>query len=332
MSIEQVIRPGERGYAMIMALFAMLVAVALCMAAAMLVQTETRDADFHGKLRQAKQAALAGLERGTSVIADALKGLALDDPFGSIDGLDGAILFTDEPLMSGSDLIGQYSLEFDVLPYTGPGSVSPQTDDDCWRDILIKVTAVASPGSRLEARRKAELLVRVELSASEVFDYAYFINHWGWWYGSSIYGYGNIRANGQFDFGGYRPTVNGRPRFRYVNSGPPFDLIDYIDDNGDGLKNGLDGGVYAGWNIINNSGVKGNPNFYPWQEQIPMPNLSNLSYYENVACSKSGSIAIAGYTIIDGVLGDDAGESRNGYLEGTAQNPIILDGPVVVRG
>src|SRR4051794_31357643 len=44
--------------------------------------------------------------------------------------------------------------------------------------------------------------------ASHVFDYEYFLNNWGWWWGSSITGNGGNRANWDFDFRN-TPMVNG---------------------------------------------------------------------------------------------------------------------------
>ena len=44
-----------------------------------------------------------------------------------------------------------------------------------------------------------------------MFDYGYFINNWGWFYGNTIECYGNARSNGQFDVHGYSPTVTGQP-------------------------------------------------------------------------------------------------------------------------
>ena len=41
-----------------------------------------------------------------------------------------------------------------------------------------------------------------------MFDYEYFLNNWGWWWGSTITGQGAQRANWDFDFQG-SPTVNG---------------------------------------------------------------------------------------------------------------------------
>jgi len=60
-----------------------------------------------------------------------------------------------------------------------------------------------------------------------------------------------------------------------------------------------------------------------------MPNLNDLSYYEGVA---AGTVVVNSTTLINGVLGDDAGENENIVLIGTAAEPIVINGIVVVTG
>ena len=139
---------------------------------------------------------------------------------------------------------------------------------------------------------------------AKVFDYAYFINNWGWFYGSGITANGDVRSNGRFDFR-HGPTVNGD--------------------------------IYAGQDIgVDGSGIKGKggdeENQYTNCPRLDMPNLQDLSYYESLAESSGGNIIIDGNTIIDGVYGDDAGESGNMVLVGTPSKPIEINGPVVITG
>ncbi|MHC4663987.1 MAG: hypothetical protein ACYS8W_20180 [Planctomycetota bacterium] len=326
----------KKGAALVMAVFVMVLAVGLSISAAMFVHTDVRDIDHHERLNQALYVAEAGLERGINTLVIAMDALTLNNPFGQIDTLNGTQPFLNEPIMSGGDNIGEYTVNFIVHTYTGPGSTTPDPNDDYWRDVEVEAIGIVERGAgKKEAIRTMRVLARLELRSSEVFDYAYFINNWGWWYGSNIVSSGNIRSNGQFDFGGYGPSVNGHPRWDRVVYDPgtgTYDLIGYKDDNGDGIMNGRDGGVYAGWNIVNDGSVKGQPNIYSFEDQIPMPNLSDLAIYEEIAKTKNSSITINGVTVVENVQGDDPGEDQNLYLEGTAANPIIMNGPVVVRG
>jgi hypothetical protein len=57
-----------------------------------------------------------------------------------------------------------------------------------------------------------------------------------------------------------------------------------LDDNGDGLKDGSDGGAYSGYAIVNQGNIRGMgalaKNQHTYQGPLPMPNLSSLSWYE----------------------------------------------------
>ncbi|MEZ5975386.1 MAG: hypothetical protein R3E96_11260 [Planctomycetota bacterium] len=64
-------------------------------------------------------------------------------------------------------------------------------------------------------------------------------------------------------------------------------LSGYIDDNGDGLEDGNDGGIWAGWDIVNSQNVRDNGglamNQHDFDDAIEMPNLSDLTRYEAMA-------------------------------------------------
>jgi len=63
-----------------------------------------------------------------------------------------------------------------------------------------------------EPRRCVRALVSYSLSRSAVFDYCYFVNNYGWMNGFSstqLVVNGDMRANGNFDFSGGTPTING---------------------------------------------------------------------------------------------------------------------------
>jgi len=133
---------------------------------------------------------------------------------------------------------------------------------------------------------------------SKVFDYVYFLNNWGWWYGSSIYGWGDVRSNGRFDFKS-GPTLYGEIFSHFE-----------IDTHGNDIK-----------------GSATNPEYqHPFIDRVEMPNLYNVDYYVNMAEEKGGSLMVGSDLVIDKV------HEGNLYLEGTDANPIRIDGPVVVTG
>jgi len=136
---------------------------------------------------------------------------------------------------------------------------------------------------------------------SYVFDYVYFLNNWGWFYGSGITANGDVRSNGDFDFKD-NPTVFGD--------------------------------VYASGEI---RGIWKTPpgqpsNVYEGVKKLEMPNLQALDFYENLAHERNGYIKIGEELVIDRVFGDEQGESGNIILEGSPANPIEIKGPVVVSG
>ena len=164
--------------------------------------------------------------------------------------------------------------------------------------------------------------------ASVVFDYEYFLNNWGWWWGNTIYGEGAQRANWDFDFEG-NPTVDGaiyaanrvleegRP---YPESSPPF--------------GGLAG---ADPQDLVHEGVP----------RVTMPNLLDFSNYVATAMSSTASngIWIGSTQVVFGVLQNTTGlSSRPGgndgnlnaqtglYLKGTSSQPITIKGTVVIPG
>ena len=242
------------------------------------------------------------------------------------------VVADNEPLRRNGRTFGTFSV-------TMTGTVDGQG-----RNLTITATGYFPDVNRIQSKATVEAVVKLDTSSSEVFDYGYFINNWGWFYGDSIFSNGNARSNGQFDAGDYAPQVNGTPRYDSINGS---DLLGYKDDNSDGVMDGSDGGIYAGWDVIRSGNVGGlgglSQNQHDFQEQIPMPNLNDLSNYEAKAIDYGSSLRIGGQVdafgnplpdllITSAVQGDDLGESRNLVLVGTPTQPIIIDGPVVIRG
>lgn len=151
--------------------------------------------------------------------------------------------------------------------------------------------------------RKIKAVVEKD-PVSTVFDYCYFINNWGWYWGHDITAVGDIRSNGRFDFVG-GPKVEGN-----------IYASEEIDDHGTAIR-----------------GIGGQADHqHEYAEKVPMPNLQSLDYYEQKAITSNGTIIVNGTTVINNVYGDDAGETGNIVLVGTSSNPIEIDGTVVVRG
>ena len=152
--------------------------------------------------------------------------------------------------------------------------------------------------------------------ASLIFDYEYFLNNWGWWWGSPIYGNGGNRSNWDFDFRD-KPTVNGEIVANgYVTSdGTPVNPL-----AGNPPFVGTAGSDPLSWV---HAGVP----------RLPMPNLKDFGYYTNKAMQgiATNGIWVGTNRVVYAV---QTNASQPGlYLDGTASgSPITINGTVVVPG
>jgi len=219
------------------------------------------------------------------------------------------------------------------------------------RDVTMKITGSVNGRSKIITST-----VRYSLAPSSVFDYAYFINNFGWFWGNTIDTHGDVRSNGDFSFGSYAPLVNGDV-FAAVNTeiGAAGDIIgtntwqaidpyrasapnrarpsnptaNSEDTNDNGV---LDAGEDTNGNGILDdfaypNGYDGQSDHSPNQEIVDMPYLGDLQAYKDLAVAKNGTVKQGGVTLVNNVL-DDTGI----VLIGTAANPIVIDGLVVVTG
>ena len=353
----------QRGGVLVVLPATMLLAVALMLSTMMLSTENMTDVNRETKRLQAYYVAKAGVERQVFDIKQMTSNAVLVNPFDAIENfhdhktyrdsvklaanpappnqvpliaLGGPVDANADLLAAGVDLPGTFdvSLHIEGFDPLNPGAMSNSR-----RFVTIRSTGWVpnrdAPGA---VSHTIETTVLVELSASEVFDYAYFINNWGWFYGNSIKARGNVRSNGQFDAGNYTPEIAGSPRYLGANGN---DLYGYLDDNDDDVRDGTDGGIYAGWEVVGANNVRGmagtdvageKVNQHDFDGHIDMPNLTDLSLYEQHGISNGSSVSIGGVTMTDAVYGDNAGESGNLVLIGTPTNPIEIDGTIVVRG
>ncbi|MCB9831283.1 MAG: pilus assembly PilX N-terminal domain-containing protein [Planctomycetes bacterium] len=353
----------DRGSILIMVPVSLMLAVGLVLATMTLATDNLESTGRESRRLQAYYVAKAGIERQVYDMKKLTRSAVLTDPFAAIDVYHdkktylGCIKMAaspappnQEPLSVGGNKVDvrddlrdegiELAGNFDVsIHIEGYDKVDPSSMSNSKRFVTIRSTGWVpdrdTPGA---VSHTIETTVLVELSASEVFDYAYFINNWGWFYGSNIDANGNVRSNGQFDAGNYRPEINGNPRYVGANGS---DLYGYMDDNDDGVKDGTDGGIYAGWDIVGTKNVGGmaglevageTVNQHDFDSNVDMPNLTDLTLYEEHGKSEGASVKIGGVEMTDAVYGDEGGETGNLVLIGTPTAPIVIDGTVVVRG
>ena len=327
----------RRGSALVSSLVVTIGLVGLVYVAVSFSSNEVEDARGSMDELRVRYVADAGLEWGLNFLETASARANVYDPLDGIQDVFGGqatlLAAAGDQIVSGDGAVGEYVVSMEIAQV---GATS-MTIDVTATGYLPAAPANLPPGQALKAWDAVTATVEYELAPSPVFNYAYFINNWGWFYGNTIFCNGNARSNGQFDAAGFRPTVTGQPMYSSVTkSGGTVDLIGYQDDNQDGLADGNDGGIWSGWDVVGAQNVKGNggkkSNQHDFAGAIEMPNLSNLEMYETQALAEGGSIKIGGIEMANAVYGDEVGESGHLYLEGTAANPIVLDGPVVIRG
>lgn len=330
-------RAGRRGSALFACVVVGVGLIGLVYAATRTTVVEV-DESRHGLEEvRTEYIAEAGVERAMAFLNQAVRNTNAQDPLRGLNDLfaggDVATPFPGVPMMDNGAQVGAYAVRLrrvasDATSITIAIDASGYTPD---------APASLPAGQQPRTWSSVTTTVRYALAPSHVFDYAYFINNWGWFYGSTINCRGSARSNGQFDAGGYAPTLTGQPQYDAVSwNGTNANLTGYQDDNHDGQADGNDGGVWAAWDIVNAGNMQGNgghaQNQHEFDDPIEMPNLTDLSQYEATATAAHASITVNGVEMCDAVYGDEAGELQNIYLVGTAEQPIVLNGPVVVRG
>ncbi len=232
--------------------------------------------------------------------------------------------------------------------------------------VTLRARAVRNNPGGTVSSSTIEERIRFALMRSRVFDNAYFVNNYGWFQGSSITANGDVRANGNLylDSG---CTVNGRA---FAAKNDELNVIGTIQNKGkmqnqsaywSGCGNfarptspAWSGGDYYGGGYeapltVTTADLENR--LYPYQDELTMPYISDLSEYIKYAQDSGGKLSGGISYKLDsqgnvtqtslGTINahyDGAGPSGNAnlsdkgalVLEGTAANPIVIDGPVVV--
>jgi hypothetical protein len=336
---------NQKGSALLVALGVMIMISLIGIAA---ITTTSIDIDISGSEKRSTQSlylAEAGLER--AVYEYLWPGFEdemvspMVNLFGWLTSLEG------ETVYSNVGVSGQGGYTVRITSVSNPGPVSPYIE--C-RDVTVESRAVSAGGSE---NRTVVAVARFGIRPSGVYDYSYFMNHFGWFAGFPSGGAvsnGNMRANGHFDLLSGYLTGNGNPRFNPIS--------------GEVLDNG---GVYAG-GFVFGSGYSGMAQ-YPENRHgyegidhgeldpaiIEMPNLNDAGdidddgniqelnpYYLSLARGEFGlprgragedanqdGVLQESEVVIDGCWGDEVGETGNVVLVGTSGSPIIVEGAVV---
>ncbi|MFH1460021.1 MAG: type II secretion system protein [Candidatus Omnitrophota bacterium] len=205
------------------------------------------------------------------------------------------------------------------------------------KDVTVVSTATVN-----NITKSITAVLRYSMSPSQVFDYSYFINNYGWFWGGGITSEGDIRSNGNFSFNG-QPTVDGDV---YASVNPDLGAAGTITGsnknktinqywtqadaaarptNPTANPQDIDGdGIDETFEYEN--GYDGTSDEFAAQQVLDMPFLGDLSYYSGLAVTHNGTVKQGGVTLVNNNYTGDI------ILIGTAANPIEIDGPVVVSG
>ena len=231
-----------------------------------------------------------------------------------------------------------------ILPSANANPIIPTADG-----VLLKLIAVGqSPHLGGTVRKVVTRTVAYEMKVSPIFNYAYFVNNFGWLWGGGITVNGDVRSNGNFSFNG-NPRING-DKYASVNpdlgtagtisgNSRSWDITDYNNHVSDRARptNPTDPAnpnttVYA-------AGYDGASENFQHQEVLNMPYLGDLSAYKQLAAVNNGQITQGAAVIVDNVYDGNGPDGVSGtaddgcvVLVGTDANPITIDGPVVVEG
>ncbi len=325
----------RRGSAIAASLVMFTAVAGLMLAAAQVSSTDLRLSRNELDKVRARALSDSGVEIAKAVLAEAAGKTNVHDPLDGIRAMFAnagnavgpvdtptATPWVGEPVLANGRSIGEHSTSLALVVDAGDRVVVEVTSTGYYPAAPQNL----GPLERLSAWDSVTVQMEFSVAASSVFDNAYFVNNWGWLYGNTININGNARSNGQMDIGGYRPKITGQP------------LYDGIEWNGSQPTLGAqtsEGGLYSAWDVVNASraqGTGGGVDIHDFEEAISMPNLTDLSRYEEIALNEGASISIGGVLVANGVVGDEPGEAQNLFLVGTRSDPIELNGSVVVRG
>lgn len=219
--------------------------------------------------------------------------------------------------------------------------------------VTLRATASLTNANHTVSTSTIEETVRFGLGRSRVFDHAYFVNNYGWFQGTGCTANGDVRANGDMylDSG---CTINGNV---YAAKNDELDVDGSISNTGlmqnrntywsscgttarptspTSAGGATWSGGYEAPVSVTSSALTSRLHAYE-SEGLTMPYISDLDEYVTYAKEQGGTISQGGTVLVnayyDGVgpSGDTTLADKGSILlVGTASNPIVINGPVVV--
>ena len=274
--------------------------------------------------------------------------------------------FRDEHLLNRSwndlDWIVNHASDFSVSGTVGDvlGAGVLAGRDYVDTEVAIEVTCGPVTGISTEERevvvtnrvtatwdgipRILEEVVRYRLNRSSVFDYVYFINNFGWFYGVDCVVNGDIRSNFDVELKSRNLVLNGHSYAAGVNDlKKPYQTWSWSTYRSRSFSDFFRPMVHVDLDTHNDD------SFFEWGyndsgrhnnvSELDMPFIGDLGDYKAYAQEQDGTISQKSGTVISHVYSapgpsgiDGAADQGCIHLKGTLADPIVIDGPVVVDG
>lgn len=206
--------------------------------------------------------------------------------------------------------------------------------------VRLRATASGTTTSGVAVNKQIEEKVEFSLLKSDVFNYAYFVNNFGWFYGSGISLNGDAKSNFSFEVDP-ASLINGDVLAHlraWLQSGATATKHQTVEEywkKATSRMRPTNPPAPGGEEHL--QGYDGESALYSNQEQTPMPFLGDLQFYRELAALHGGTISQDGEVLVNGTFSGigpsgvtNAVDTGCIVLTGTRNNPIVIDGPVVV--
>jgi Tfp pilus assembly protein PilX len=173
--------------------------------------------------------------------------------------------------------------------------------------MIIRVTAQYPNNSEGMSRTITET-VQFGTSPSKVFDYAYFINNFGWMYGSTITLNGDVRSNRNFSFQS-NPKLNGDV---YASLDPTTGTAGVVNGTyvSDSISTWYNRTVSSTMRTrVGNPAISGGANYspgykgsstkYQYQSELTMPYIPTLEGYKQLVADETSFGTGSTFTVAD---------------------------------
>lgn len=221
---------------------------------------------------------------------------------------------------------------------------TPVTAVNQFARLTLRAVASSTTPAGIPVTRVIEETVEYGLRRASVFDYAYFVNNYGWFMGGGVTANGDIRANGDLFLDG-ASWVNGNAyaaaNSELGSSGAISGTAQYKTVTEYWALGNLrarpttptssDGLLWA-------MGYDGTCHLNDYNEPLDMPFLGDLDAYREIAHTWGSTIKQNGKVLVDachsgsGPSGLTGGADKGCLVLDGSVRPIEIDGPIVVDG